>query len=327
MKILFVGQINSKSMESSSPRAITSIAMLRGHSIASDIAENPDLVICYNWTRQARRDLSSAKRLHIPTVLVKSEPSIVTPQHDNPKVLNSFRKVIELGRPNSVPVIKYPQLWNVDFFDNTITRVEKAVAISSNKFSLVPGELYSLRAQSYSRFNEVDVFGPGWDRRRSRNLLKLAKELQIAIAGGSRKISLECVKSARAAPKNYLGLAENKLETLSRYKVSLVIENSAEYMSEKLIDSILAGTIPVYVGPSLQVFGIPDGLVVSVNADIDSIQSGIRRAMSMDHDDWRNLAKTWLATPTLPDSWDASTVMHSVIEVAELELLGAKLGA
>jgi len=320
MKILFIGQIRNAPLENSSPGAINSVAASRGHQIVERISENPDVVICYNWNSQSNAVLRSARTLEIPAILVKSEPSIVTPEHMSAKIDALFSRVVDLGRPYSSPVIKYPQVWNLDFFDNPKKRLDRVVSISANKFSFVPGELYSLRARSYSEFDSVDVFGPGWDRRVFRNVLKLAKELEIAVVGGCRRLNLDCLKTLNVRPHNALGRAENKLETLSRYKVSLVIENSAEYMSEKLLDSIFAGTIPVYVGPPVEAFEIPEGLVISADANISSIRAALLQATHIRHQDWHNLARKWLTTPGVRESWEAGRAMTTVLEVAESEI-------
>ena len=50
--------------------------------------------------------------------------------------------------------------------------------------------------------------------------------------------------------KNNVGIIKNKIEFLSSYKFSIAMENTeAEgYLSEKIIDSFLSGTIPIYYG-------------------------------------------------------------------------------
>ena len=49
---------------------------------------------------------------------------------------------------------------------------------------------------------------------------------------------------------NIGGPIKNKIEFLSSYKFSIAMENSTGdgYISEKIVDSFLAGTIPIYYG-------------------------------------------------------------------------------
>ena len=46
-------------------------------------------------------------------------------------------------------------------------------------------------------------------------------------------------------------------------KFSLVIENDDNYISEKLIDALLGGSIPIFIGGDFRRVGIPDASVVS----------------------------------------------------------------
>ena len=48
----------------------------------------------------------------------------------------------------------------------------------------------------------------------------------------------------------YLGLCDNKIKTLSKYKFNVCFENIAQdyYVTEKIIDCFVAGTIPIYFG-------------------------------------------------------------------------------
>ena len=52
---------------------------------------------------------------------------------------------------------------------------------------------------------------------------------------------------------NIKGKIKNKIEFLSNYKFSIAMENSNGdgYLSEKIVDSFLAGTIPIYYGDYL----------------------------------------------------------------------------
>jgi len=53
--------------------------------------------------------------------------------------------------------------------------------------------------------------------------------------------------------------------------VTVVVENSPEYLSEKLFDAFLAATLPIYCGPPLRSYGIPDGLAIQVPGNVDHI--------------------------------------------------------
>jgi hypothetical protein len=315
LKIFFIGQNPDRGLKDSDPTSLKSMALKMGHSIASNLGDNPDVVICVDWDKASAKHVKRAEILRIPTVLVKNEPSVVAPGHSDARIDSKFGAIVEVGRPNYSPLIRWPQTWNLEHFGNK-QRIDRAVAISANKFSFVSGELYSLRARVYSTSDSLDLFGVGWDRSVINNALKLARELQIAVLGRANKITLACLASFRFEPMNFLGQAEDKLEVLSRYKVSVVIENSNEYMSEKLIDSILAGTIPVYVGPPVEMFGIPPDMVVFANPNPQDVTRAITQAGLMSYGDWHEMAARWLAVPETSEIWSAQTVMSQILNIA-----------
>lgn len=65
----------------------------------------------------------------------------------------------------------------------------------------------------------------------------------------------------------FLNPFENKLDALSSYKYSIVVENSFHpyYFTEKLIDCFMTGTIPIYHGANIVENGFlfnPEGIIV-----------------------------------------------------------------
>ena len=84
---------------------------------------------------------------------------------------------------------------------------------------------------------------------------------------------------------------------MAQYKASLVIENSQDYMSEKVLDSLSSATIPIYCGADLSKFGIPENLYVRCEANVESITAATNLAMKMDYLAWRQDLLTWLRSP------------------------------
>jgi len=317
LKILFLNRHPfSNSVDSSS---LPGVAKSLGHELVDDLEEVPDVVVCIDWTKPASAMLSRAAAVGIPRFLVKLEPSVVIPEYQRAEIAALFTGVMDMGRPFSKPVYPYPQEWDAGFFEYPIRR-DRLVAVSANKYSFVPGELYSLRAAAYATLPSLDVYGKGWDRPLWVNLLRLVKEVQIA-SGGGVPLTYRCVKNIWSKPQNYKGVSEIKLETLSRYKYSLVIENSAEYMSEKLIDSILAGAMPVYVGPEVEALGVPRNLFFPAAPNIQDIERVISEIKLEDWEKWRDSAREWILDPANEKRWGVRTVNINIINevVASLE--------
>jgi hypothetical protein len=167
---------------------------------------------------------------------------------------------------------------------------------------LIKGELYSTRSKAYTTISSLDLFGMGWDRATFRSVLKMAKECFIAVRGNGR-LNFACLANLWTKPLNYLGESKDKLETLSKYRYSVVIENCLEYVSEKLIDCILAGTIPVYVGPPTHPFGIPQHLIFSAEPNLESINKALIKAEECNWGAWRAAASDWVFSSSSRATW------------------------
>ena len=120
------------------------------------------------------------------------------------------------------------------------TNRKLCVLINSNLSSNIQGELYSYRLKVINYFEQnhledFDLWGYGWD------------EFKITIRG--RKV----FKSKLFAKKrvSYKGIADDKLQTMSKYKFAICFENTNlvyDYISEKIFDCFLAQCVPIYWG-------------------------------------------------------------------------------
>lgn len=96
-------------------------------------------------------------------------------------------------------------------------------------------ELYGERIKAiayFSKSNEIDLYGPGWDR---------------------TIFFVPYLLNRESILKVYKGTVESKYETLSKYNFAITYENMIfpGYITEKIFDCFFAGTIPIY-------FGAPD---------------------------------------------------------------------
>jgi hypothetical protein len=292
--------------------SLQSAAADLGHSSANDLSEGPDILVAIDWHQSFRAVINRARELSLPRILIKLEPSVVIPEYSNSQTESLFTAVFEVGRPFSSPIRPWGQNWDTSYFNN-LNRFQRAVSINSNQYSLVKGELYSLRSKAYSSVPTLDLFGRGWERSAIRNTMKMSKECLIALRGRSR-ITFACLANFWARPLNYSGESRDKLETLSKYKYSVVIENSLEFMSEKLIDCLLAGTIPIYVGPPTHPFGIPQHLIFSAEPNLESINKALIKAEESNWGAWRAAASDWVFSASSRATWEAKNCDIRIIK-------------
>jgi hypothetical protein len=261
----------------------------------------------------------------VKRVLVRNEPKVVRPQNHKPALLREIDFVVDIGRPPSSDSIQvnWPQTWDLSLLESPEARdsirSNRVALINANKLSFVPGELYSLRRQFVYRSGKIDTWGPGWRINLSRKVVTALKEFVIAIRHGAG-ISATSLNGWFKRPQNYLGLSASKLQTLSGYNYSLVIENSMEFMTEKLFDSLFAGTYPIYVGPKLEFFGIPGFVASQASADFDSVSRALENASDVDLASWRKMTLEWLKSEGVEKGWSSSHVLEQIINTIDQEL-------
>jgi hypothetical protein len=167
--------------------------------------------------------------------------------------------------------------------------------------SFVRGELYSLRREIASKFQEdVDLYGFDWNKSMPSNLKTVLGELALTLK--ARKIPrLSGLKGFGYNFSNYCGASQEKLTPYSKNKFAIVIENSLELRTEKLYDSVEAGAIPLYVGPKVPE-DIPENLFIHCEPNVDSIRRGMDSVKMIDIETWLSNRKAWMATSNYLDN-------------------------
>jgi hypothetical protein len=262
--------------------------------IDDPIAADIYLAIDYNSKAEALLRLRRSKDK--PSILFRSEPACVSINNFTNRLPELFTQVISFGRSKnwSLMVENWPQFWprEVIVFDNSQPRINKAVMVNSNHISFHKDEQYSLRRICVKKITQIDLFGQAWDMSFNNRMRAMFVDLKRT----KLRKSLPKISGTRYWFSKWpeIDSPVEKNTVIEKYKVSLVIENSLDYMSEKLFDVLFSGCIPVYVGPDISFFGIPESLVVQVNPSVDSIKEGIKRALAMDMNMYQSKLAVWL---------------------------------
>ena len=313
--ILFVGVQALEPRGSRNSANFFSAARGLGLKVCQSIAENPSLVVCLDWNQAAYAVIKRQKIQGRRAALVCIEPSVVLPLNYSKKVQNLFDTVILVGRPKPPPIMPWPQTWLHHSVVGKSRMIDKAVMIQSAKYSFVKGQLYGLRVEVAKNDARIDVFGRGWRESKLQTTGRLLLELRIALRAWAI-LDWSAIRTAFLKPKNYLGPATSKLSAMGDYRVSVVIENQQDYMSEKFFDSLFAGCIPVYVGPDLSRFGIPDSLYVKAESTALSVSGSITKALLMDYEAWSSEVHNFLQDPENRCKWDAYQVLPNILKLA-----------
>lgn len=127
-------------------------------------------------------------------------------------------------------------------------RKKLCVMMASNKWKRRPQELYSERFKAIRYFMEkhpedFDLYGPDWSYGPFKKKLEQLRNLFRSLKGKpTRPVDVSPV---------YRGAALIKREVLKHYRFCICFENARDipgYITEKIFDCFLAGTVPVYLG-------------------------------------------------------------------------------
>lgn len=283
-----------------------------------EITNEPHLADIFICVDHSEHDLKSVE-MFIPQdrrILIRLEPRIVWPKNYIRQVNSSYGFVVNVGRnPNfEKNTTKWPQYWNqiLEYEERSKKSDNRLAIISGNKMSFIAGELYSLRRKCIYKLPGIALYGTRWNLSLFGKSKTFIAELVYCIFSGNFP-KLSSVKYWFKKSEFWLGAPENKLKTLSNFKLTIVIENSIDYMTEKLFDAFAARTIPIYIGPPVEHFGIPKNLVVQSKPTLKEIKTAIEAAEKLDYESWKNDLEKWLLSDSTFNSWN-STIVYNQIE-------------
>lgn len=221
------------------------------------------------WCR--RNNIGISRR-----TLVLMEPQSTHPAAFTEKVLSQYGHVFAASRIWATEIGARPFDWPQTLgpcppvpegpfdFDATMILADKRSGDRGSNYWLRRGILKAAPAFDL----EIGVAGPGWD---DGVRLRLQHGIVAVWRSVKARRGLPSYRNAFGGllyrPPNRMGVVPRKSDALRRARVSIVIENSQDYVSEKLVDSIVAGVAPVYIGPSLHGFGIPSSVAIQAKAD------------------------------------------------------------
>lgn len=160
--------------------------------------------------------------------------------------------------------IQYSFLLPEPFVLPKASKTHFCAIIAANKKSDHVSELYSLRERlarilPHTGQHSLDLYGPGWHKRAFSPRYDRFRRIPCATWFGYQP------------PKSWRGVLDNKLATLPQYRFSICYENVVGipgYITEKIMDCFLAGTVPVYLGaPNITRFVPPECFIDSRDFD------------------------------------------------------------
>lgn len=245
--------------------------------------------------------------------LITFEPECAVPWQTESHISQNYSFVVRVGRPSQLNGEYWPQ--NLSVSPAHTLRLSAPYMLAANKLSFAPDELYSLRRQVAIEVSGLEVFGAGWNRSIGKRMSSYLTSLLHHCLNTSeppRSLSLNFLRAKRNVQR-----VESKRAALEQTKMSIVIENSLSYSSEKAVDSIAALTIPVYVGPSDCLPADVLDLCVIAAPTVEGIIDGISRAEQLDYASWCRRAKKVLESHSIENLISHDQVFERIVQRVE----------
>jgi len=292
MRIRLVGHLGEPYMNIGSDgpwwEFVSELKNLGCEIVESNYGDKIDALIANSHSKIAVEECRKNKVPKNKMFIILWEPKINDYKRHSKKVLNKYGTVwspsIDWASQSEVKFFNWPQLGLFQQYEteeNWNRRQNKAVMILANKFSATRGELYTLRRQLSlltAKKMTMDLYGAKW------NLKKIYSYRHYFGNLVRTPINLISIKSFRYLGKfqnNYKGLSQDKFITAKDYRIVVVLENSMDYISEKLFDAYASNAIVIYVGPKINRYGIPESAAIQVEPDANKINQKITQLQSL----------------------------------------------
>lgn len=216
------------------------------------------------------RNLARRREVILSSYFAFESPIVEPTQYTDLHVLpNYFKRVFTFTDSQALePFLRGPvrsQLFHLPCPGSTVneelwSRGDRKFLVMINHNKIPPvlwHELYSERMRAvefFARWREIDLYGVGWD---GPSFVMGRKWLPGTLQKMQRSLlkrwqRLRPVPLLQAARSVYRGSVLEKLETLAQYRFALCFENVvlSGWVTEKIFDCFVTGTIPIYWGAS-----------------------------------------------------------------------------
>jgi hypothetical protein len=296
--------------------------------------EESDLFVSVNHSSQAYRKFQKLGKKKNQAILIRLEPASIFPAQYKKRILDRYGLVITTGRkekddkgfysiPNPYSFLPNPNLqmkrgvgvnevlaseeFNAQFDINSWNNRDITISlIAGNKVSCSKQNNYGLRRDIASALPRefLLIYGELWNANFKVKLKHRAGVAFHGIQNGTIPNFRSIYGSFFKKYLSFVGTVADKHEIVKRSKFSLVIENSNQYVSEKVIDAMINGSIPVYFGPNLEEFGFPGRNIAITN--LSSPSEIMRKINSLSNEDiqqYLNFIKKFLKSESFTDNY------------------------
>lgn len=298
--------------------------------------------ICLNHNSKSYKEFIKFGGKPENAALVMLEPFVVYPAQYSQKIFNSYAVILSPGNP------AFKDYWG-DFipwpyevvanplkpmssgrslrsrveenahlglfeFSNWSKRENFLSLINSNKVTPVRCDNYKLRRVYANSLpaNLLTVYGDLWSSSTYRKLIHRFKVFLFSAKTGYIPDIRNLYGNLHWRFKSARGLLEDKHSLLQSSKFSIVIENDSSYISEKILDVLINGCIPVYLGPQNIDAIIPGGTYLRLQNSPDELLLMLKKLSNFDIQDLLNNIYKFVTSQDFSQKWDAKNVYRQL---------------
>ncbi len=208
------------------------------------------------------------------------------------------------------------------FYANWKKRSILLSMVTGNKVSPINEANYALRREIAKQLGTsiLQVYGVLWKENLYTKIKHRAGVLKFSLISGHIP-SLKNLYGNLFSRYSYTyGQVKNKHEVLGKSKFSIISENSNSYFSEKLFDALIAGTIPLYIGPDLKKSGLPSDVAIQINGKTNQIPKVLREISETEITNILTNGLAFLKSEQFLNFWTEEAVYSRVAEEIKLKL-------
>jgi len=301
-----------------------------------------DAVIAINHNAKSLKKAVRSFDRKYPCILIRTEPDSVFPAQYTKRVEAQYNFILTIGRPEvesdkflnfphpywteeNPNTPKYAELEKEEFIingenfrvENWLNRDIFISLVAANKVGSTKTNNYRIRREmvATAKLGTLDVYGALWG---DKFITKVKHRLAV-IAHALRNQTIPNLFSIWGGlfilTRNYKGTPANKQDVVLRSKYSLVIENSNSYISEKLFDAMVGGSIPIYFGPQLNIFGIDEkDILIRHDGDFEDLYLRLKNYSIDDVSRRLSAINMFLTSEYFQDTWLMPNVNRRIVE-------------
>lgn len=278
------------------------------------------------------------------TILVRLEPDSVFPSQYSEKVSKKYQLIFSPGSIGAIQkrenLIKHPYLlhikptrpagnepnlqeWissNIDQGNFTLEHWKQrnglVCMVSGNKVSPKTNSNYGLRRKIAKELDPkiLDIYGPLWNKRIFEKIHHRIGVAIFAIKNQTLPNIFSVYGNLLMGFSNAKGPVINKQLLIQSYKYSIVVENSQTAVTEKIFDCLINGVLPIYVGPDLAQYGVPEELAYVIHGSAEEILNILLVADDAEIQRKLDAMRRYIQSKHFWDNWPASKVFGGVAQ-------------